>query len=840
MVAAFVKKARRSPSRSWRSFAVFVAAIPVLFMIGTGTFVLLDSTRNDDGTEDRHDGRSLTVQRRTTMTIEEHVSTMLTQWNYFNYLNPQLGDLMKQYLPSRVRGVVEVTVDASPNSSSELPNAFVYASWQSLSDTVQTFASKEVGGVPPRGGIAITDLCDSNILLRFAPWCGYDRSLISEWLLDPSEGRRFVESRGALASNAHEILKAASKPHARLSTDDAAMIGDIRWKDWIPVVPPTMLEGVSPGGTVLFKRTGVRYPVLYAARKALPAGTEEHNAVFDGSSKLSGFHACMFGSKRNISSTIERIRTHLLSTTRPQYLHVVTSADGIEDLSNQTDAFSAMSRAQLLNSYLQIVGSDASSFVVMERDLATTRHKCVICRGFFLREVCRATILSEMHRGAQVDLVMIFRPDMYMWNPVHLTPYVGDAEGHPSNAPSGVVHKWRLHTTPLWSLVVDKGFLPTTFGVYNDINITASMVVVHCRVTFPLDMHWIGDPIIVGHWTVMNHWLECFSVVTASNRLEWIDDNAGETHHAAFYRWYMRPLFELGREGGFASDALQIRVFDFQFSLFRSDPIVNAQLLSLGPNYVAYQQQTIFNKFATKWDHGECMRYYFVPKQYNVSSFYANPRLYFFGEIGRVKMIRIPQRYCSEVRTPPGIQTCFAQYQRIIFYKKGKNIHNPCKPYCGVFPLLMREGICAHVGNKGPRQRYISTFSTTPMFRNHSGEVLRFNLVNPQYVVGDTLWFERQRAKEEAKKDRDFREQEKNLLQRVAVSTHIPLPGSVAQHGASLPMNDAQFPLEESFTRPSVGGDGEPHRETKKPRRYHFVRGPKVSGDKRAGNRTRS
>lgn len=270
------------------------------------------------------------------------------------------------------------------------------------------------------------------------------------------------------------------------------------------------------------------------------------------------------------------------------------------------------------------------------------------------------------------------------------------------------------------------------------------------------------------------------------------------------------------------TDPLQVRVFDYQFSLYRSDPIVNAQLLSLGPNYVAYQQQTIFNKFATKWDHGECMRYYFVPKQFNVSSFYANPRLYFFGEIGRVKMIRIPQRYCSEVRTPPGIQTCFAQYQRIIFYKKGKNIHNPCKPYCGVFPLLMREGICAHVGNKGPRQRYISTFATTPMFRNHSGEVLRFNLVNPQYVIGDTLWFERQKAREDARKERDQREKEQAHMQLSvgAPGSAGPLPSDVQQSPLA-----ANSILDESFTRPNVGADGEPLRETKKPKKYHFVRG---------------
>ena len=95
----------------------------------------------------------------------------------------------------------------------------------------------------------------------------------------------------------------------------------------------------------------------------------------------------------------------------------------------------------------------------------------------------------------------------------------------------------------------------------------------------------------------------------------------------------------------------------------------------------------------------------------------------------------------------------------------------------------MREGICAHVGNKGPRQRYISTFATTPMFRNHSGEVLRFNLVNPQYVIGDTLWFERQKAREDARKDRDQREKEQAHMQLSvgAPGTAGPLPSDVQQ-----------------------------------------------------------
>ena len=366
--------------------------------------------------------------------------------------------------------------------------------------------------------------------------------------MDPKAGQEMAETRVALASHARSILDASSLSASTLSNDDVSMISDIRWQPWRTVIAPAALEGDAPGGTIKFRRTGVRYPVLFATRKPLPP-PHEGRVFQDG--KLAGFHACMFGSRRNVSSTFDRLKSHLLTTTRPQFLHVVTSADGVEEYGSELT--SPQHRASLLSSYLDVVSRDASTFLAMERDLATSRHKCVICRGFFLREVCRATILSEMQRGAPVELVMIFRPDMHMWNPIHLVPYVGTAEAEPTTTIAAPVESLRLHTTPLWSLVADKGFLPTTFGVYNDINISKSMAVVHCRVTFPLDMHWIGDPIIIGHWTVMNHWLECFSVITASTRLVWIDDNAGETHHAAFYRWYMRPLFELAREHGYCS-----------------------------------------------------------------------------------------------------------------------------------------------------------------------------------------------------------------------------------------------------------------------------------------------
>ena len=53
-----------------------------------------------------------------------------------------------------------------------------------------------------------------------------------------------------------------------------------------------------------------------------------------------------------------------------------------------------------------------------------------------------------------------------------------------------------------------------------------------------------------------------------------------------------------------------------------------------------------------------------------------------------------------------------------------------------------------------------------------------------------------------------------------APGTAGPLPSDVQQSPLA-----ANSILDESFTRPNVGADGEPLRETKKPKKYHFVRG---------------
>ncbi|CUG92432.1 Hypothetical protein, putative, partial [Bodo saltans] len=231
-------------------------------MVGTGGFLLFDGAPSDETSEERT-VRLQSHHKRTTMTIAEHVSTLLTQWNYYNHLNPQLSDLMKQYLPSRVRSAVEVTVSINTSSTAELPSAFLSTKWQDLANTLQDQAMKDMPSSTRVERIPITELCDSNIMLLFAPWCGYDRHRISEWLLDPNAGQEMAETRVALASHARSILDASSLSASTLSRDDASMISDIRWQPWPTVIAPAALEGDAPGGTIKFRRTGVRYPVLF-------------------------------------------------------------------------------------------------------------------------------------------------------------------------------------------------------------------------------------------------------------------------------------------------------------------------------------------------------------------------------------------------------------------------------------------------------------------------------------------------------------------------------------------------------------------------------------------------
>ena len=796
---------RKPSAMSKRRLLVAVAILlTIIYLVMVVRWMTVESSEVEGHEE--FDRASVSIRTsQTEVPFLEHVSTVISEWNYFRAVNPHL---MGVYENGGVTGDVVKTLDISPRSreiesarsaltasenatleawrTEDARHTFNHQSWSGWYEYL--WRKLALGGKSPSTPTQpLGSLCDSNILLRYAPWCGFDRDVMADALAG-SNGAR-TPTRDELLRNAARIVEGASRHGKPLNSEDDAMIREIKWMDWRNATPlasgtgsatseigatfiePHEVSGDSPGGSVFLRRLGRRYPLVLAMRKEEHAkGVGSSRQPFDSDDDLIGFHACMFGSKRNLSQTIGGLMQMLLEPTRPQRLHVVSSTDGVDQLLPDFGGDVSKARAHFLNEFLRIVSPIASTLLVSESNLPTKHHGCVICRGFFPRELCRASILKDIAMGVPTDLVMIFRPDMHMWNPVQLNPYIAGGEvevepGTPSKEqasaalhnPHETISKWRLKTKPLWSLVVDKGFLPTTFGVINDINLTMHTIVVHCRVTLPLDLHWIGDPVIVGHWEVMNHWLEMFSIMTSTGdeqRFKWIDSDAGEIHHAKFYRQYMRPMFDLATEAGVAKP-IDLRMFDFQFSLFRSDPLVHAQIMDLsmgngkgkGPQYVTYQETTIFTKFATKWDYGECMRYNFVPKQFNVTSFYTTtPILYFSGEIGRVKMHRIPINFCSAVRTPPGIQTCFAQYQRIVYYKKGRNIHNPCKPYCGVFPILYKEGLCVHVGNKGPKQRYLATLSKTPMVRNASGEVLRFNLINPQYVIGDKLWFEKQQA----------------------------------------------------------------------------------------------
>ena len=639
--------------------------------------------------------------------------------------------------------------------------------------------------------------CD-NILLRNAPWCGFNLTqlmapLLFRHLVHPNQvppvvaapdAQQYFSSASdadlleAVKRNAQDILESSSSNSSNMNEADRLMIRKIVWKDWPQATAQQPFELSARdleegGGEVHLPQIGDSHGVLVAlwrpedddSNSTVDAGgKEEHtnsptNPLGNTSSNASahpvaqeeipGFHACMFGVRRNLSSTLEVLVSRLLAPMRPQRLHIVTNDLGALPPNTTMSKSEEMKlQRQFFNSFIAMVSPFASTFLAVRHD-AASKHHCIGCAGFFQKELCRASILEDMKRGISVELVMVFRPDMYMHFPIFLQPLV---------SPTPVVGEttkreksWQLSTKPRYTIVVDKGFMPASFGIINDATITKTTVVVHARVTFPMDLHWIGDPVVFGHWYVLNHWLQMYSVTTASGELSgmrrgtgpyiytgggWNEVNSGEMHHTAFFYKYIRPLFSVGDRSRTAWPPVEVKPFDFHFSLFRSDPLINKQIMSLPWNYATYQQQTIFLKYATKWETAECMHYTFVPREFNVTSFYTS-ELQYHGEIGRMRFRHVPMRYCQLVQTPPGLQTCFSQHQRIIYYKKGKNIHNPCKPYCGVIPIMFREGLCLHVGNKGPKRKFPATFSASPMIRNESGEVLRFNVVNPQYVRGD-------------------------------------------------------------------------------------------------------
>lgn len=165
---------------------------------------------------------------------------------------------------------------------------------------------------------------------------------------------------------------------------------------------------------------------------------------------------CLFGALRNLSATLPSIQTNFIATMRPERLHIVTNDNGYErflpqeEKETQTSApkgtrekirrapnVIAQAKADFFNHHFHLLLVQrkvkvARFMAVMDR-LAEMLHGCRTCRGVFMKEMCRVSILSDVRAppGAtswrSVELVFITRPDAIPRMPVFLTPY---QDGH--------------------------------------------------------------------------------------------------------------------------------------------------------------------------------------------------------------------------------------------------------------------------------------------------------------------------------------------------------------------------------------------------------------------------
>ncbi len=287
--------------------------------------------------------------------------------------------------------------------------------------------------------------------------------------------------------------------------------------------------------------------------------------------------------------------------------------------------------------------------------------------------------------------------------------------------------RWYLKAPIPYSMLIDHGWSPTTWGIVNDVVLSDRTVVFHARVSLPYDLSWIADPIIFGRLDVVAHFLTMFSTTERESRLGWFDVShrmPGEVHMARFYWHSVRQL----------NMTFDVKIFDFQFSLYRPDPKVNAQLLQLRWNYAAYQELTIFNKHPTKFMQATCNWYEFFGQEVNLSTVLPTGEV-FDGEVGFLKLHRLPMHDCARAAVPPGVHSCYAQYAKAIMYKKGKGIVRACTPYCGMMAVSQPRGLCLSMGRPPARSRnskmYRATLSFTPPVRNISGEMKMFTVVFP-------------------------------------------------------------------------------------------------------------
>lgn len=543
--------------------------------------------------------------------------------------------------------------------------------------------------------------------------------------------------------------------------------------------PNETLDESPEFGSVYLRRVRSRYPVILAVRRdddrLRTAKRPTRNLMYDYNHRVIGFHVCIVGALRNFSSTVRMIRRRYLDTLRPQRIHVVTSDHGHKDYYKDLDESmtkaekKAAARAALMNRYAALVPFAATLLVVPNG--MTMKNECLNCRGAFMKELARMSLLSDLARSYVVELVFVFRPDLFPWMPLYLTPffpesremsvlgshfgymprdrgsshtYTAPADG-PSDDPSVVqdadVLQYRLNASDYhYTLGRDRGFMPTHFGYINDINITKFSIVFHTRVSLGLDNAWIGDAMLLGHWTVVNHWLMHFSTTLGSATDLWEDLQSGEKHQARFADRYIMPMFKLAVEAGVSTHHVHIRNFDFMFSLYRTSQAINNNLFALHVSYAAFQEMTIVRDYPTKYQESLCKHYRFSPINVNLTQEYGkNTMLAFHGSIGRIVYSPMPMEACRRAPTPPALPTCYPPFVRVPLSSRNA-FKAPCAPFCGHINLLAVEGICLFTGKTGKHPRTFgkpntATYSESPQTRSYAGgEVARFNVVFPQSV----------------------------------------------------------------------------------------------------------
>ncbi|CUE87462.1 membrane-associated protein, putative [Bodo saltans] len=541
--------------------------------------------------------------------------------------------------------------------------------------------------------------------------------------------------------------------------------------------PQESLERSPKHGSVYFQRVRMRYPIIFAARRedaALQTGKRPtRDTMIDEHDKIRGFHVCIFGALRNLSSTVRQIRRRYLDTMRPERIHIITNDVGVKDYSpevahivNAQERLAA-ARAKLFINYMGITPFAATMLAVPTG--LTKKNECLHCRGSFMKELARMSLLSDLQHNYPVEIVFVFRPDSFPLLPIHLIPFfpedqklhvqgslmgyhphdrtphqaakTASASGTEDAVPDADVIQYRLVASDYpFTIVRDRGFVPTHFGYINDINITKYTVVFHTRVTLGLDFGWTGDPVLFGHWNVVNHWLQHFSTTMGSATDMWEERQPGEKHQYRFYSRFVQPLFKLGVEAGALTHALDMRIFDFMFSLYRTNPSINYNLFALPTNFAAYQEMTIIRNYPTKYQEGLCKHYRFVPASVNLTQSYGKTSLLTWnGAIGKVVHTALPMEACKRSPTPPGLPTCYPPFERVPLSSRNA-FKAPCAPFCGHANLLAIEGICIFTGKTGKHPRTfgkpgMATYSESPISRSHiEGEVQRFNVVFPQSV----------------------------------------------------------------------------------------------------------